>query len=265
MLAGRLADKFQAAAADYREFVRIRSHYAKFYGHSRMDRLSEAEIGMWSSRIDKQEHIADRRALFATTPLNQTPHGIVVDLIDMLVEFDPLVHAIAEVGVYWGYVLDDMARRYPNIQFTGIDLARDTPEFNAEFQRHNLRFKAGYALDMLENNKIAADAVFFNATATRFRTKELAQFLRIIAARCRYVVFSEPLVHLPGGLVIDPEHLPLKESTPTTLSAEEWPPQYVHNYKGLAEQAGFNILHYRVYEPTFWRGIHRIDMIAVKE
>ena len=113
-----------------------------------------------------------------------------------------------------------------------------------------------------ESCQITGDVVFFNATATRFRINELKRYFGATGRQARYVVFSEPLVHLPGGLVIDPAKLSLKELRPTSLSSEEWPPQYVHNYRGLAEQLGSRTLHYRVYEPSFWRGIHRIDLIA---
>src|SRR5262249_18924003 len=265
MMLGSFAARLQGPINEYVEYRRIHAHYEKFYENSRTDRLSDEEIDMWSTRINSENHIKDRRELFQTTPVNQTAHGIVVDLIDSLIEYDPSVHSVLEVGVYWGYVLNHLACKYPEVEFTGIDLARDTPVFNAEFKQKNVHFIAGYALDMLEQEKVASDVVFFNATATRFRVNEMKRFLRAIAKKGCYVVVSEPLIHLPGGLVIDPARLPLNESRPTTLTSPEWPPQYVHNYKGLAEEAGFKILHYRVYEPTFWRGIHRIDLVAVKE
>ena len=115
---------------------------------------------------------------------------------------------------------------------------------------------------MIELDQASADVIVFNATATRFRVREMARYLRAIARAGRYVIVSEPLLHLPDNIVIDPAKLSLKKSIPTTLSSEEWPPQYVHNYRGLAEQAGFTTLHYRVYEPEIWRGTHRIDLIA---
>ena len=252
---------------EYKEYRRILAHYEKFYEHSRTDQVSDEEIQMWSSRHAGGDNnvVKERRELFQKTPLNQTMHGIVADLIDRTIAHDPSVRSVLEVGVYYGYVIDHLAGKYPEVEFSGIDLARTTPEINAEFGRKNLRFLVGYALDLLETGELASDVVFFNNTATRFRIYEMKRFLRAIAKKGRYVVLSEPLCHLPGGCVIDPVKLPLNKSRPTALSYEPWPPQYVHNYKGLAEEAGFRILHYRVYEPAFWRGIHRIDLIAVKD
>ena len=260
MALGRIGHKKHAV--NYRELERINAHYRRFYEDSRADHLSAEELTMWTNRIDKLEHMEDRRAEFLTTPVNKTKHGIVVDLVEMLLRHDPSIRSVIEVGVYWGYVIDHLAGRHPTVSFTGTDIGRDTLAINVEFKRPNLEFRIGYALDMLESCQITGDVVFFNATATRFRINELKRYLRATGRQARYVVFSEPLVHLPGGLVIDPAKLSLKESRPTSLSSEEWPPQYVHNYRALAEQAEFRTLHYRVYEPSFWQGIHRIDLIA---
>jgi hypothetical protein len=260
MTMGRLG--LNGHADNYREVGRINAHYQKFRDRSRADRLSAEEIKYWSARINKPEHIEDRRIEFQTVPVEKSRHGIVAILIEMLLEHDRSIRSIIEIGVYWGYVIDYLAGQYPDVQFIGVDMPHDLERFNTEFRRQNLSFRSGYALDMLEQEHLSADAIFFNATATRLTTNELKRFLRAIAQKCRYVVFSEPLIHLPGGLVIDPGLVSLDESKPTTLSSEEWPPQYVHNYRGLAEQAGFNTLHYRVYEPEFWRGIHRIDLIG---
>jgi len=86
MMFGWFADYIQSRApiTEAREYRRILAHYEKFREHSRTDRLSDEEIEYWSTRIDMQDHIKDRRELFKTTPLNQTPHGIAVDLIDAL-------------------------------------------------------------------------------------------------------------------------------------------------------------------------------------
>jgi len=252
---------------DYKELKRINAHFQKYYDHSRGDRLSNEEIEMWSNvNSDLAVRNAERqrrRALFAVTPIENTIYGMVVNPIEKLLDHAPeSIRSVLEVGVYIGNVLDALAQRYPNIEFSGIDLLKATKELNSDFVRPNFRVLTGYALDMLEREEVYGDVVFFNGTATRFRVREMTRYFRAIAKRGRYVVISEPLIHLPGGHVIDPARLPLDRSVPTSLSSEEWPPQYVHNYKGLAEEVGFKILHYRIYEPDVWKGIHRIEMIA---
>jgi hypothetical protein len=251
---------------DYTELQRINAYYKRYYAHSREDRLSNAKIEMWSNvNSDPSVRNAERerrRKLFAEAPVENTIYGMVMEPIENLLEYDRSIRSVLEVGVYIGNVLDELARRHPDIEFAGIDLLKATAELNSDFSRSNFRVMTGYALDVLEHQEVFSDLVFFNGTATRFRVREIKRYLQAIAKRGRYVVISEPLLHLPGGHVIDPARLPLDRSVPTSLSSEEWPPQYVHNYKGLAESTGFKILHYRVYEPNIWKGTHRIEMIA---
>jgi hypothetical protein len=242
------------------ENARIREHHQKFRERSEIDHLSATEIEYWASRVNTLDHIENRREGFRTLPVDKNLHAFAAPLMDRLIAFDPSIRSAVEVGVYWGAVIDYLAGKYPAIQFTGVDIMRDLKTLNAEFDRRNLQFVSGYAVDMLEQGELSADALFFNVTATRMTENELFRFLRAIASQCRYVVISEPLMHRPGGEVVNPDRL--RRSTPTALSAPEWPPQFVHNYRALAETGGFKTLHYRVYEPEFWRGIHRIDYIG---
>ena len=57
---------------------------------------------MWTNRIDKLEHMEDRRAEFLNDAVNKTKHGIVVDLVEMLLRHDPSIRSVVEVGVYLG-------------------------------------------------------------------------------------------------------------------------------------------------------------------
>ena len=125
-----------------REYRRIMAHFKQYSAHSRTDRLSNEEIEMWSSRRNSEGHIADRRELFKKTPINQTIYGFAADLIDMAIANDPSIRSVMEVGVYWGYLLGQFAIKYPDIDFIGVDLARDIPQWNDEFARPNLKFLA---------------------------------------------------------------------------------------------------------------------------
>jgi hypothetical protein len=67
----RIPQLLHKLANDYTQYSKIMAHFAKFYDHSRTDRLSDAEIEMWSTHVPNWNNIKERRELFQSTPLNK--------------------------------------------------------------------------------------------------------------------------------------------------------------------------------------------------
>jgi hypothetical protein len=149
-----------------------------------------------------------------------------------------------------------LANDYPDVTFIGVDVNTDTVEKNADLKKSNLVIRSGYALDMLEEGNLSPDLVYLSSTATVIRNEELRRYLRAFLVRTKYVLFSEPIWPLPGDIVVNPRDVPADNSTPGYVQRDPLTSTYGylcwnHNYAGLLENAGFQLVEYRFYRPSF--------------
>jgi hypothetical protein len=231
-----------------------------------LDRLAPDELREMVTFQVGAEDLEWRRDYFRTTPLEKTFQGQVIPIIDALVEMDPTIRSVMNVGVRYAFADHALAARHPGVRFIGVDFMPDLAKMNREFARDNLSFVSGYALDLLAEGRARADVVFFSSTALTINNAELRRYARLIAARCRYVVFNEVLHHCPDGTLVNPLDLPVDDSAPVRRQPARGhaPLNVVHNYKAVVEEAGFSVLHYRVtpfppFEP------YRLELVAVKD
>lgn len=263
---GKIMPGHTACHQAYREHRAIQKKYQDWLQHSPEDGLSPTEIKTifndpFETYIDD---INGRRDLFETRPPEHTFQGVILPLIREVIHHDPQVQSILEIGAYYGYINHILAKEFPHMHVYGIDFPDCMSAINQEFTQPNLKFLSGYALDQLESGELTADIVYFVSTATRLKNKEYKRYLNAIK---RYIVLNEPLIELPGGGLIDPADLPTHRSTPVVYhpSSDHYPPCFIHNYKAIAEEQGFKVLHYRVYTPPFTQNHLRIEMVAVKQ
>jgi hypothetical protein len=219
----------------------------------RMSATQLAEIGPYLAEISD---IDIRREFFQGRPLDQTLQGIVVPLVEDVLERDPEVRSVLNIGAYYAFIDHHLAQRHPGVRFTAMDLIPDMEGFNAEFRLPNLAFRTAYPLAQIEGGAVAPDLAMFSATAGEIRNAELRRYLRALAATCRYVVLSEPIYPLATGAIVDPGSVPLAASVPAFANADYMPHTvgpiaFVHNYRAMLAESGYRVLHYRAYRPAF--------------
>lgn len=198
-----------------------------------------------------------RRDYFRTTPIERTFQGLLLPLIDLVISDDEKVSKIVNVGASYAHVDSLLARRYPGIQFVGVDFAANLAEYNNEFEFDNLEFRSGYAMEMLEQGQLNADVFFFGNAAYEIKNLELRRYFELFrTSGAKYVVLNEPIYPLPGGAIIDPLDVPLSESRAVYSHqglgvSRHGPLGRVHNYKAMLEEAGFDVIHYHAFRPSF--------------
>lgn len=129
--------------------------------YSPPDRMSKSEVEerMTMTSWDVYEKdVESRRSVYVGRPIEKTMQGCVMPLIRKLLKDDPSVQSLVEVGAYYGYMLDVLAREFPALKIHGIDFPDCMEKINGEFKAPNLRFSSGYALDELEAGRLQADA-----------------------------------------------------------------------------------------------------------
>ncbi|MBN1122991.1 MAG: hypothetical protein JXJ17_18085 [Anaerolineae bacterium] len=204
------------------------------------DQLTDQQI---DEIIAYQTHVysTPRGSHFGENPVEETIQGRVIPMIESILTRDPAVRSVLNIGARYAYVDHVLACRHPEIAFTCVDFSQKFIEVNRDFQRDNIRFVDGYALELLEEGEIAGDIVFFSSTATLINNLELRRYMHILAKTTRYVVFNEPIDPPMNGAVIDPSRLPLDRQVSSSDRC------LIHNYRAIVEEAGFEVLHYRLF------------------
>jgi hypothetical protein len=218
-------------------------------------RLTESEISAlktWMLNVQDREL---RRTYFHTTNIENTFQGLLIPLIDGILERDETVKKVVNVGSNYAYVDGLLARKYPDVRFVGVDFAANLVEYNQEFAAQNLEFRSGYALDFLESGHLAPDVLMFSSCAYEIKNAEIRRYCAAIPIGA-YVVFNEPLYNLPGGGIVDPLDVSPAESIAVYSHVGASPGEYgplgiTHNYKKIIEEENFEVLHYRAFRPSF--------------
>lgn len=207
-----------------------------------------------------------RRDYFKGRPVDKTLSGLVMPLARDVLARDSSVASVLNIGAYYAFVDHELAREFPKVHFTAMDLLPDMAGYNEEFARPNLAFASGYALEELEEGRVRADATMFSATAAEIMNAELRRYLAVLARTTRYVILSEPIYPLATGEVLDPARLPLDRSVPAYIQPEHLPHSrgptaFVHNYRAMLAEAGFSVAHYHVFRPEI-TDLHWLHLIA---
>ena len=186
----------------------------------------------------------------------KTLHGLVIPLLTKILENDKSVQSVVDIGCNFAYVDNYLAKKFENVQFSGVDVPKNIIEINSNLIRSNLKIYSGYALKMFKEGLLAGDVVYFSSTATAIKTLELKNYLQTLSSISKYVVFNEPLFPLTDGHVVNPDEVDLEESIPISIAKGPLNNDFgylcrSHNYKGLMDVSGFEPIYYEVYKPDF--------------
>ena len=217
-------------------------------------RLSLKQVQEIADYLVQVKDLELRRDYFNTRPVEKTLSGLALPLVVDVLEHDETISTVLNIGAYYSFVDHLLARQYPNIQFTAVDLLPGMDIFNAEFTAENLHFSSCYALDAIESGNLRADVTLFSATAAEIMNAELRQYLKLLSARSRYIVLSEPVYPLPDGRIINPALVSVESSVPAYAQPDYLPHPmgpvaFVHNYREMLHESGFEILHYHAFRP----------------
>jgi hypothetical protein len=236
----------------------LESHYAVWKARSPGNRMSEDELRSYLS-VDlfpdsfTAEQVADFSWL-EPAALGSI-QGQVAPMLAKLLEIDPSISSVTNVGAYNGFIDYYFAKRFPAIRFTGVDFWRNIVEHNRMLVLPNLEFRQGYALDLLEKGIGHSDVVFFSSTAARIKNAELHRYLSSISGFAKYLILNEPIFRLPGDKLVSPDDVDPKESIPGLVYPiyagdrfGGYPPCLLHNYRSIVSDH-FEVVHYFVSGP----------------
>lgn len=229
---------------------------AQIEAQSLGDRLNDDQLAALTRGQDTTMLVEQRRKYFREADHSRTFHGIVVPRLEYLLDADPSIASVANIGCSYAYFDHRMATKYTTRQFFSVDVNPGLADINADLSAPNLSFMSGYALDMLEQGELAVDLVYMSSTATVIRNPELRRYLRALARRAKYVVVSEPVWLLPGGEVRAPRSTGPNTSLPAYVQRRPVTDEYVyicynHDYGGLMEEAGFQVIEERFFRPEY--------------
>ncbi len=229
-------------------------------------RLSQAEIQRWRNYMMSVQEIESRRKYFETVDIENTFQGTFLELFDKAVETIPNLKRVGNIGVNYAFIDHLIAKRHPDIGFVGIDIMNNVAEANAHLALPNLNFISGYALDILEEAGVEFDALMMSSVAYEVKTVELQEYFNIAGSKGVSFILNEPIYLMPGGRVVDPDTVPVDDAMPVysyegRLRREPGPLAVVHNYRGMLQKAGYDIMYYRVYRPHF-TNLRMVQVIA---
>jgi len=260
---GRWINRYVEPAREL-DFIEHRHYVRK--ARSPGNRLTSTEVGALSRYMLDVQDLDLRRAHFKSVDIDRTFQGLLLPMVRELLKMDPSIRRIVDVGVNYAHIDSLLAQEFPKVRFTAVDFAGNLADFNRELHRDNLDFVSGYALELFEQGRLNADVVMMSSVAYEIKNAEIRLYFETIAHKSRYLILNEPIYLMPGGAVVDPGQVSLEESRPVFSYAgrtrrQPGPLALVHNYRAMLEAAGFEILHYRVFRPSF-TDLRMVNVIA---
>jgi hypothetical protein len=155
------------------------------------------------------------------------------------------VGGCVEVGTGNGDVLLSLARKFPDVGFTGIDFNVDNANRQPD-RPGNVRFVAGYALELLPDLK--PDLLYMSSTTVVFTPREVQ------------IYFS---MGIPNIVISEPTWAGYDYTQPGSALLE--PTMWYHNFPQYLREAGYTILKQDFFHIDMPRpDIHQLLLWALK-
>jgi len=160
-----------------------------------------------------------------------------VPLIRSVLDLEIEHHRAVEIGACYAKTNQVLSREYPNVTWDLLDFPETLEEENRDIKSDNMEFHSCYPLEFLESTERKYDVAVFNRTLSYMGRAQIAEYLKVLRNRSRYIVFGEPcrIQFEPGNFNMDAIHPDFPRCHGAFL---------VHNYRAVFEDAGFRLLHY---------------------
>jgi hypothetical protein len=146
------------------------------------------------------------------------------------------IKRVVNFGVCFAYVDAQLAMKYPNVAFVGIDRSPNVIKINEEeFSLPNLQFFAGDVLDWISTHGDLSDTLLFHMRTTVLLPKSFVESLYRAAARQNIAMIAG---FEPYGLSRETNDFYEQEARdkPSVLFRDA---MYLHNYAGILANLGY--------------------------
>jgi hypothetical protein len=183
---------------------------------------------------------ADKNYTKGGKDLQHQQRGLILPILEK-----HLKRVNVEIGTGNGDVIADLADKYPDRLFIGVDFS--VKNATEKHNKKNLVFIEGYALDLLEKDILKGDLVFASSTFCLFTPDELVDYIKLLKIRgFTSIVLNEPTWN--GRIQENNEKI-------TSSSLEG--PMYHHNWAGYFRWFGYEITDF-----SFFHYIHPLSKRA---
>ena len=205
---------------------RIGENYAIWRAGKDNDRITDIALAYYSD--DSLHGFADTDYALrgAGKPLLEQQRAMIIPLAEDAIKTTG-AKTVLEIGTGNGDVIAHLAKAFPDVEFTGVDLSVANAVAKHSGTK-NLTFAKGYALDMLRAGEISGDVVFGTSTFCVFAPNEFSAYLDAITAK--HIVISDPVT---GG------NTHTKDPTPKSRHMDLY--MWWHNYFGWLTSKGWQI------------------------
>lgn len=204
----------------------MRWYWGEYYKHANSQEKRRIIFSLWSSKAGRRYH--------QNRTISQTAIGGFSERVERVPDCD-----VVEIGPGNGVLLDALAQLFPTRRCQGVDLNCHQVNINKEkyFDRKNLEFFCGDAVDFLKKTNGGALAVISYAVLTTFTGELVDEFFRVIGSRS-----------LPTTLIMcEPVSPEMAEGDKAEIRGDL---ALAHNYLNLARSHGLDII-----EKTYdWSG-----------
>jgi hypothetical protein len=213
----------------------------------RLDKESLAEIVDYADAALKA--LKDQLQPISDDEIRLSIEYQTASLIRSVLDMGRTHNRVVDIGSSYARVDAILAKEYPDATWDMVDFPTTLEQENQDIKLDNMGFHSAYGLEFLEQTDKQYDIVIFNRTFTMMGRSQIAEYLKVLRGKARYIVFGEPcwIEFEPGNLNIDRISLDFPRSHGSFL---------VHNYRALVEAEGYRVLHYDAQREPRFDGLH---------
>lgn len=170
-------------------------------------------------------------------PTHRALHKSAITICDDLIKKND-ARVFLDFGVSYGYINSVLANKNPHTEFIGIDRSRFTKIYNDSiFEIKNLSFAAGDIFELLKT-RTWEDGIFFTMRTLVFLPQQFVErlYAKVYHAGFKYIVGME-CTGISRQTLKSYEYS--SERKDSIHSRDEL---FIHNYPGLLNCAGFNVM-----------------------
>jgi hypothetical protein len=208
------------------------NNYALFKSEKDSSRISDIAIEQYTK--DESYGYNSKEYLKGGKTLEEQQRGLILPLLEKKLS-DVNIKKVCEIGTGNGDIIGWLGKKYKDKEFEGIDFFIRAANENNKFE--NTNFIRGYALDILIDNPVKYNLLYFCSTLIIFTPKELEAYLNA----CFNNGIENILINEPCWAGVKPDKR--MNSYSVHLEGAAW----FHNYPSYLIDAGYIIDSYEFF------------------